>query len=108
MITDRNGLETNLTHPPEPENACKAEESKENPNSTDNMDEFKKGLTNLINRHSIENLCDMPDFLLSDMICAYLVAFGSVNKQNLDWHGCDSVTHPRCGPPIYTGKAKIK
>lgn len=63
------------------------------------MDKFKEELTNLINSHSIENLCDMPDFLIAEMICAYLVAFGPVSKKNLDWHGCDSVVHPKDPDP---------
>ena len=59
------------------------------------MSEFESELTNLINRHSIENTVDMPDFVLSGMICRMIEAMGPSIKQNLDWHGCDSVCHPR-------------
>ena len=34
--------------------------------------EFEKELTHLINRHSIENEVDMPDFLLARMLCAMI------------------------------------
>jgi len=57
------------------------------------MEKFKKELKTLINRHSIENYVDMPDFLLADLICVFIVASGVSIKRNLDWHGCDSVCH---------------
>lgn len=59
------------------------------------MSEFEKELTSLINRHSIENKVDMPDFILAGMICRMIEAMGPSVKQTLDWHGCDSVCHPR-------------
>ena len=58
-------------------------------------EEFEIELTNLINRHSIENEVDMPDFLLSRMLCAIISSMGPTVKATLDWHGCDSVCHPR-------------
>ena len=57
--------------------------------------EFEKELTHLINRHSIENEVDMPDFLLARMLCAMIESMGPTVKATLDWHGCDSVCHPR-------------
>ena len=58
------------------------------------MEEFKKELENLINKHSIENLCDMPDFILAEMMIGIIQVAGKAAKKNLDWHGCDSVCHP--------------
>ena len=58
------------------------------------MEEFEKELEQLINRHSIENTVDMPDFLLAGMICHMIEAMGPSIKKTLDWHGCDSVCHP--------------
>ena len=58
------------------------------------METFEKELTHLINRHSIENKVDMPDFLLAEMICRMIEAMGDSIKKTLDWHGCDSVCHP--------------
>ena len=55
---------------------------------------FKDELTLLINKHSIENKCDMPDYLLAEMIVRIIEAVGKNIKQTLDWHGCDSVCHP--------------
>jgi hypothetical protein len=58
------------------------------------MEAFENELTNLINQHCIENVADMPDFLLARMICRMIEAMGPSIKQALDWHGCDSVCHP--------------
>ena len=55
---------------------------------------FENELTTLINRHSIENVPDMPDFLLAGMICRMIEAMGPSIKKTLDWHGCSSVCHP--------------
>lgn len=57
------------------------------------MQEFEKELTSLINRHSIENVADMPDFLLAAMICRMIEAMGPSIKKTLDWHVGDSVCH---------------
>ena len=58
------------------------------------MTEFEKELTELINKHSIENLCDIPDFLLASMVSNYIHYVASITKEVLDWHGCDSICHP--------------
>ena len=58
-------------------------------------DLFKKDLTNLLNSHCIENECDMPDFLLAELIIGFIKAVGGPIKKTLDWHGCDSVCHPK-------------
>lgn len=55
---------------------------------------FRNELTQLINRHSVENIADMPDFMLSEMLCRMIEVIGPHIKQNLDWHGCNSVCHP--------------
>ncbi len=58
------------------------------------MKEFKKELEQLISKHSIENYVNMPDFILSNMICSIIESVGPSIKQTLDWHGCSSVCHP--------------
>lgn len=54
---------------------------------------FQKELEELINKHSIENKCDMPDFLLAEMVCRFISVCGSSIKKNVAWHqpntGCD-------------------
>lgn len=59
------------------------------------MEAFEKELTQLINRHRIENVVDMPDFIIAGMICGMIKAMGPCIKSTLDWHGCDSVCHPK-------------
>ena len=59
------------------------------------MKEFKKELEVLINKHCIENECDMPDFILAEMICGIISEMGKSFKKTLDWHGCDSICHPK-------------
>ena len=59
------------------------------------MNEFKKELESLINLHCIENECDMPDFLLAEMIVNMIKTIGYSTKKNLDWHGCDSICNPK-------------
>lgn len=56
--------------------------------------QFKKDLKGVLNLHCIENECDMPDFLLAEMIVNFIIAVGKPIKKTLDWHGCDSVCHP--------------
>jgi len=56
---------------------------------------FEKELELLINKHGIENECDMPDFMLAEMVCSFIKTVGKQIKKNLDWHGCDSICHPK-------------
>jgi len=58
------------------------------------MEAFEKELTHLINRHSIEDVADVPDFVLAGMICRMIEAMGTSINKTLDWHGRDSVFHP--------------
>lgn len=57
--------------------------------------QFKKELERLLNSYCIENECDMPDFLLAEMIVNFIKTIGVSIKKNLDWHECDSICHPR-------------
>ena len=55
---------------------------------------FTKDLADLINTHSLENACDVPDYILAEMLAELIKAFGPHIKTTLDWHGCNSVCHP--------------
>ena len=55
---------------------------------------FEQELEKLINKHSMENTVDMPDFILASMLCSMIEAMGPSLKKNLNWHGCDSTCHP--------------
>jgi len=62
---------------------------------SENSIQFEKELTQLINKHSIENILDMPDFLIAEMLINIINSIGYISKKNLDWHGCDSICHPK-------------
>jgi hypothetical protein len=51
------------------------------------MNQFKKELTELLNRHSVENTVDMPDFILADMICDLITVVGAKVKARDKWMG---------------------
>ena len=56
---------------------------------------FESELQSLINKYSVENTLDMPDFILAEMICRMLEVMGPKIKNTLDWHGCKSPCHPK-------------
>jgi len=56
---------------------------------------FKDELCRLINTYNIEDLVDMPDYLLAEMLCNVIHAVSNPIKRTLDWHNADSVCHPR-------------
>ena len=68
--------------------------------------DFISELTALINRHSIENKADVPDYILARMICGFIDAIGPQIKATLDWHGCNSVCHPSPNPGRQTSAAR--
>ena len=50
------------------------------------MQEFKDELTKLINRHSLENDTNTPDFILAEYLIRCLDAFTVVNLRD-EWEG---------------------
>jgi len=49
--------------------------------------EFQDELTELINRHSIENVCDVPDFILAEYLVNQIKAFTNATVDRDHWHG---------------------
>lgn len=45
-------------------------------------------LRNLVNIFSIDNECNMPDFILSNLICKIILSLVDSNDLNKEWH-CD-------------------
>ena len=56
---------------------------------------FRDELADLINKHSIENFCDTTDFLLSGVLYKFIEGAVPALKLNLNWHGADSICHPK-------------
>jgi hypothetical protein len=50
------------------------------------MTEFEKELEALINRHSMENGSDTPDFILAQYLTACLRAFDSATQARTRWY----------------------
>ena len=51
------------------------------------MDTFQKELENLINKYSIENNSNTPDFILAQYIENCLVTFAQATQQREQWYG---------------------
>jgi len=51
------------------------------------MKEFKQELEILINKHSIENESDTPDFILANYIAMCLEAYNVTLKSREQWYG---------------------
>ena len=50
------------------------------------MDQFRKELIELINKHSEENASDTPDFLLGDYLLMSLDAFNAITRRRTHWY----------------------
>lgn len=50
------------------------------------MDEFKKELTDLLNRHSLDNDANCPDFILADYLYGCYTTFRDASNANITWH----------------------
>lgn len=51
-----------------------------------NTPDFRTQLTSLINKHSLENKSNTPDWILGDYICACLAAFDRATKARDGWY----------------------
>lgn len=49
--------------------------------------DFAKELTELLNRHGIDNQCETTDFILADMLCHHLATVGAIIKEREKWFG---------------------
>ena len=53
-------------------------------------DKVKKELEEALNRNSIDNLLNTPDFILADYLVRCLEAYRFTNLANTQWHGYDT------------------
>ena len=49
-------------------------------------DEFQKELEQLINKHSMENISDTPDFILAEYLVGCLRQFNEAHNRCVTWH----------------------
>ena len=52
------------------------------------MKVFERDLTELLHRHGIEDIADMPDSVMAEMLCLMIKAVQPCVKKTLKWHGC--------------------
>lgn len=60
---------------------------------TETTPEFRKELENLINRYSVENLSDTPDFILANYINDCLYVFETATLARDKWYGFKTMKH---------------
>ena len=56
---------------------------------------FEKDLESLINQHSVDNVCQTPDFLLAEHAVANFKALAGLVTRRESWHGRDNSDEPR-------------
>jgi hypothetical protein len=47
---------------------------------------FQEELRALLNRHSLDNACNTPDFILAGMLTEHLEAYRKTVLANMKWH----------------------
>jgi hypothetical protein len=52
---------------------------------TKNCKEFERDLTNLINRWSLENMSNTPDFILARYLMSCLYAYNIASNDRVSW-----------------------
>lgn len=60
---------------------------------------FEKELQHLINRHSMENVSNTPDFILAQYLRACLLAWNTGVQQRETWYGRDGRPVTNCDAP---------
>ena len=55
------------------------------------VNDFGKELESLINRHSMENVCNTPDFILTAFLLDCLQAFAKATNRREEWYGRKNV-----------------
>ena len=51
---------------------------------------FENELTAMLNKYSMENVSNTPDFILAQYLCQCLAAFNTAVQQRETWHGRDA------------------
>jgi len=63
-----------------------------------NIEGFKKDLEHIINLHSMENMCDMPDYMMAEHICNYLRTLSGTVRARDRWFDFTPFGGPRSLP----------
>ena len=55
------------------------------------MENFKKELEQLINKHSVDTKVNIPDFILAETICSMIEVIGQCCKDTRNWYKSDKL-----------------
>lgn len=70
---------------------------RENMETIEKLVTFQEALENLINRYSIENQSNTPDFILAQYLLSCLTAFAVAVQHREMWYGRDKEPKPETG-----------
>jgi hypothetical protein len=48
--------------------------------------QFQSELRALLNKHSLDDVCETPDFILAGMLTEHLEAYRKATVANIQWH----------------------
>jgi hypothetical protein len=57
--------------------------------------EFQEELRALLNRHSLDDACSTPDFILAGMLTEHLETYRKTVSSNIQWHEPNTIG--KCG-----------
>lgn len=89
-------MNTPNTKQPEPSNEAEREAGFAGAHGSADAPDFISELRNLINKHSMENASNTPDFILAQYLTNCLRAWNQATQQRETWHGRDA--RPTCPP----------
>ncbi len=69
--------------------------------------QFGKELEQLINKHSMENTCDTPDFILAAFLLDCLEAFAKATNRRADWYGHPKRPSGSIPPPGFAAQQTV-
>lgn len=61
---------------------------------------FEKELEQLINKHSVDNDCETPDFILAQACLGFMREFSKATEARDKWFGREKHTIPPLIPPL--------
>lgn len=70
--------------------------------------EFQEDLSRLLNKHSLDNLCSTPDFILAGLLTEQLEAYRKTIDHNIRWHEPSAIGQAgQMEPPIEGAESSI-
>jgi len=82
----------------EPSNEAEREAGFAGAHGSADAPDFRSELCTLINKHSMENGSNTPDFILNQFLADVLMCFNKALRRRDEWYG-GPVTQPATNPP---------